>query len=130
MMGFRVGLTYNVKTEYIFRPGDPPDANAEYDHEDTIGVIERALRAGGHEVVRLGNPKALLAAKEKPPVDIVFNIAEGEGGRNRESQVPILLEMLGVPFVGADGLTLGLTLDKITTKKILDRKSTRLNSSH
>ena len=118
-MGFRVGLTYNVKTEYVFRPGDPPDANAEYDHEDTIGVIERALRGGGHEVVRLGSPKMLLANNGAPNVDIIFNIAEGEGGRNRESQAPILMEMFHIPYVGADGLTLGLTLDKITTKKVL-----------
>jgi len=32
--------------------------------------------------------------------------------------VPILLEMAGVPFVGADALTLGLTLDKVMAKKI------------
>ncbi|MBU1726573.1 MAG: ATP-grasp domain-containing protein, partial [Candidatus Omnitrophica bacterium] len=51
-------------------------------------------------------------------VDIVFNISEGLVGRNRESQVPIVLEMAGVPFVGADALTLGLTLDKVMAKKI------------
>jgi D-alanine-D-alanine ligase len=51
-------------------------------------------------------------------VDIVFNISEGLFGRNRESQVPILLEMANIPFVGSDGLTLGLTLDKIMAKKI------------
>jgi D-alanine-D-alanine ligase len=119
-MGFRVGLTYNVKSEYVFRPGDPPDANAEFDHDDTIGVIEDAIKAGGHEVVRIGNARALLERGEgAKQVDIVFNIAEGYEGRNRESQVPILLEMLRIPFVGADGLTQGMTLDKIITKKIL-----------
>lgn len=119
-MGFRIGLTYNLKSEYVFRPGDPPDANAEFDHEDTIGVIEQAIRSGGHEVVRLGNARALLEHPEQlKSVDIVFNLAEGYEGRNRESQVPIILEMLRVPFVGADGLTLGMTLDKIITKKIL-----------
>lgn len=119
-MGFRVGLTYNVKSEYVFQPGDPPDANAEFDHDDTIGVIEEAIRAGGHHVVRIGNARALLSQRERlKDVDIVFNIAEGDEGRNRESQVPILLEMWRVPFVGSDGLTLGLTLDKIMTKKIL-----------
>lgn len=119
-MGFRVGLTYNLKNEYVFRPGDPPDANAEFDHEDTVGVIEQSIRAGGHQVVRLGNARAILEQPERlKQVDIVFNIAEGYEGRNRESQVPIILEMLRVPFVGSDGLTLGMTLDKIITKKIL-----------
>ena len=118
-MGFRVGLTYNLKTEYAFRPGDPPDANAEFDHPDTIAVIESALKRGGHAVVRIGNVRQLLEQRGRLRVDIVFNIAEGEAGRNRESQVPIILEMLDVPFVGGDGLTLGMTLDKVITKKIL-----------
>ena len=119
-MGFRVGLTYNVKSEYVFRPGDPPDANAEFDHDDTIGVIEDAIKAGGHEVVRIGNARQVLERLDLvKSVDIVFNIAEGYEGRNRESQVPIFLEMVRVPFVGGDGLTLGMTLDKIITKKIL-----------
>jgi len=32
--------------------------------------------------------------------------------------VPVILEMIGIPFVGADALTLGLTLDKVMAKKI------------
>ena len=119
-MGFRVGLTYNVKTEVVLKPGDPPDLNAEFDHEDTITHIERAFREGGHEVIRIGNARRLLEQwNQVHNVDIVFNIAEGYEGRNRESQVPILLEMLRIPCVGADGLTLGLTLDKVLTKKVL-----------
>ena len=119
-MGFRIGLAYNVKSEYVFKPGDPPDANAEFDNEDTIAVIEAALRAGGHQVVRLGHVRQLLQRLDDlKAIDIVFNLAEGDEGRNRESQVPIILEMLRVPFVGADGLSLGMTLDKIITKKLL-----------
>ncbi len=118
-MGFRVGLTYNVKSEFILKPDDPPDLNAEFDHDDTINVIEQAFKGAGHEVVRIGNARELLRRMGQVNADIVFNIAEGYGGRNRESQVPILLEMMQVPFVGADGLTLGLTLDKVLTKKLL-----------
>lgn len=118
-MGLRIGLTYNVKTEFVLKPGDPPDLNAEFDHEDTIKVIEAALRGGGHEVVRIGSARHLLQQMGRLDVDIVFNIAEGYEGRNRESQVPIFLEMMRMPFVGADGLTLGLALDKVLTKKVL-----------
>jgi D-alanine-D-alanine ligase len=118
-MTFRVGLTYDVKSEFVLKPGDPPDLNAEFDHDETIGVIETALKSAGHHVVRIGNARQLLQQIGTPDVDIVFNIAEGYVGRNRESQVPILLEMMRMPFVGADGLTLGLTLDKVLTKKVL-----------
>lgn len=118
-MPLRIGMTYNSKTEYVLKPEDPPDMNAEFDHDDTINVIEQALISNGHEVIRIGNAQQLLERTSKLDVDIVFNFAEGYFGRNRESQVPILLEMMQVPYVGADGLTLGLTLDKVLTKKVL-----------
>lgn len=113
-----VGLTYDLKTDYEFKKGDPPDANAEFDHPTTIDVIAKAIESQGVKVKKIGNVANLLEKIDNLNVDIVFNISEGLSGRNRESQVPILLEMAGIPFVGADALTLGLTLDKVMAKKI------------
>ncbi|MDD5269642.1 MAG: ATP-grasp domain-containing protein [Candidatus Omnitrophica bacterium] len=115
----RVGLTYDVKPDYVLKKGDPEDANAEFDHPDTIEVIKDAIESGGHKVVKIGNVRSLLKRIKNLDVDIVFNIAEGVTGRNRESEIPVILEMAGIPFVGADGLTLGLTLDKVMAKKVL-----------
>lgn len=114
-----VGLTYDLKTDYVFKQGDPPDANAEFDHPLTIDLIARAIESLGHKVIKIGNVNELLKKLAKLKVDIVFNISEGISGRNRESQVPIVLEMMNVPFVGSDGLSLGLSLDKAMAKKIL-----------
>ena len=113
-----VGLTYDLKTDYEFKDGDPPDANAEFDHPSTINVIAKAIETCGFKVKKIGNATNLLEKIDNLGVDIVFNISEGISGRNRESQVPVLLEMAGIPFVGADALTLGLTLDKVMAKKI------------
>ncbi len=113
-----VGLTYDLKTDYQFKEGDPLDANAEFDAPSTIDVIANAIAANNFKVKKIGNAANLLEKFGNLGVDIVFNISEGLTGRNRESQVPILLEMAGVPFVGADALTLGLTLDKVMAKKI------------
>ncbi len=113
-----VGLTYDLKTDYKFKEGDPLDANAEFDALSTINVIAGAIAANGFKVKKIGNANNLLEKIDNLGVDIVFNISEGLTGRNRESQVPILLEMAGIPFVGADALTLGLTLDKVVAKKI------------
>ena len=114
-----IGLTYNLRRDYIRRTGDPIDANAEFDHEDTVEILTKAFESRGHKVIKIGDVNNLLRSLESLCVDIVFNIAEGLDGRNRESQIPIILEMKGIPFVGSDGLILGLTLDKIFTKKIL-----------
>jgi D-alanine-D-alanine ligase len=113
-----VGLTYDLKTDYEFKAGDPPDANAEFDHPSTIDVIAQAIEKCGFKVKKIGNVNHLLEKIDKLGVDIVFNISEGIFGRNRESQVPVLLEMADIPFVGADALTSGLTLDKLIAKKI------------
>ncbi len=113
-----VGLTYDLKTDYKFKEGDPADANAEFDHPSTIDVIASAIDACGFKVKRIGNAACLLETIDNLGVDIVFNISEGLSGRNRESQVPILLEMAGIPYVGSDALTLSMTLDKIMAKKI------------
>lgn len=114
-----VGLTYDLKTEYEFKEGDPPDANAEFDHPSTIDLIANAIKSQGFKIKKIGNVTNLLEKiNNLNDIDIVFNISEGLTGRNRESQVPILLEMAGIPFVGADALTLALTLDKIMAKKI------------
>jgi len=113
-----VGLTYDLRTDYQFKAGDPADANAEFDHSSTIDVIAKAIEANGFKVERIGNAVNLLERVNSLKVDIVFNISEGLFGRNRESQVPIILEMNRIPFVGADALTLGLTLDKVMAKKI------------
>jgi len=113
-----VGLTYDLKTDYEFKEGDPPDANAEFDHPSTIDVIANAIESNGFKLKRIGNVTNLLEKLDNLGVDIVFNISEGISGRNRESQVPVILEMAGIPFVGADALTLSLTLDKVMAKKI------------
>ena len=114
-----VGLTYDVKPDYVHKKGEPEDASAEFDHPDTIDVIKEAIASGGYKVVKIGNVRKVLRRLNNIGADIVFNIAEGVSGRNRESEVPVILEMAGIPFVGLDGLTLGLTLDKIMAKKVL-----------
>ena len=127
-MGKTIGLTYNLKTDWVCGPNDPYDVNAELDKPHTIEKIVQAFEAGGHRVKRIGNVHQLLSQLQLSQqelgqldnlnVDIVFNICEGTVGRNRESQVPMLLELKGIPYVGSDALTLGITLDKAVAKKL------------
>jgi len=114
----KIGLTFDLREDYLLKEGEPADKYAEFDAKETIDIIMKAIEANGHRVLPLGGVNNLLSLEKRPDVDIVFNLAEGLMGRNRESQVPILLELMQIPFVGGDALTLGLTLDKILTKKI------------
>lgn len=116
-MPLLVGLAYDIKPAQQKRA--PEDAYAEYDSPETISSVEEALKAGGHRVVRIGGSTALLKKLQRLKCDIVFNIAEGISGRNRESEVPILLDLAGIPYTGPDALALSVALDKPTAKKIL-----------
>jgi D-alanine-D-alanine ligase len=98
----------------------PPDSDefAEWDSLETIDAVAGALAELG-EVVRLEAtedfPEQLHA--ERP--DLVFNIAEGLHGVNREAHVPAICEFFGIPYSGSDPFTLSLCLDKARTKEIL-----------
>lgn len=112
----RIGLTFNLKPELAPAPGDPIDRYEEFDSEETVEAIAEALRRLGHVVERLGwGPPmldALIRRAQGERLDGVFNFAEGIGGRGRESQVPAMLEMLGIPNTGSDPVALALALDK------------------
>ena len=110
----RIGFTYNVK-----RQGNYGDADAEYDSPTTIEAITTALESMGHIVVPLEANRELPSKLMESKVSLVFNIAEGLSGRNREAQVPALCELCGIPYTGSDSATLALALDKALTKRLL-----------
>ncbi|HEY3593583.1 MAG TPA: ATP-grasp domain-containing protein, partial [Polyangiaceae bacterium] len=111
----KVGFAFNIKRV----DSATHDSEAEYDSPRTIEAITRAIESYGHQVVALeatGDfPRALMTSG----VDLVFNMAEGIRGRNREAQVPSLCELLGIPYTGSDPATLSLCLDKGLGKRIL-----------
>jgi D-alanine-D-alanine ligase-like ATP-grasp enzyme len=112
----RIGLTYNLKPAGVELAVADNDQFEEFDSVETIEALESAIRAAGHDPIRLGWGLEMLEALQRKRVDGVFNIAEGVGGRGRESQVPAVLEMLGIPCTGSDALTIALTLDKALAK--------------
>ncbi len=113
----RIGLAFNMKRKA--ENGEVEDKYAEFDDESTIIAIKNAIKSAGYNIV-------LLEADEKFPervmsnnIDFVFNIAEGMRGESRESHVPAILEMLGIPYTGSGILTHAISLDKKRTKQIL-----------
>ncbi|MFQ5571252.1 MAG: D-alanine--D-alanine ligase [Rhodothermales bacterium] len=114
----RIGLVYDLFDAYPWKPGDPPDADAEYEPEATVEALEAGVRVLGHTPVRIGSARDLLARIHTLDIDAAVNIAEGAHSRNREAYAPMLLEMAGIPFLGSDALTLSLSLDKAWTKDL------------
>lgn len=116
-----IGIVYELFGAYPRRAGEPADAQVEYEPEATIVCLEDAIRRLGHRPVRLGRPHDLLAAARTGAVtvDAALSIAEGYGSRNREAWGPVLLDMLSIPQLGSDALTLSASLDKAWTRALV-----------
>ena len=116
----KIGLAYDLKQSVTAAPADPADALEEYDSAETVNLLAAAIEQADHQPVKLGGGREFLENVLANPVDFVFNISEGRGTyRSREAQVPSVLEMLGIPYSGADPQTLAVALDKPLTKQIV-----------
>jgi len=115
----KIGITYDLQSDYL-KEGFTKEEAAEFDKEDTIDAIENTLKEIGFETIRIGNVKELTRRlAHGDSWDLVFNICEGMYGVGREAQVPALLDAWKIPYVFSGPLTLALTLDKATTKRVI-----------
>jgi len=98
---------------------EPPlDMLAECDSDETISAVQKSLRQRFQVFPVEADERAYARLKRLKPA-LVFNIAERLYGPNRESHIPTICEMLGIPYTGSDPLTLGICLDKSRAKEIL-----------
>jgi D-alanine-D-alanine ligase len=119
MSGLRIALLANLKVNAPHGAGEPRDRWSELDSERTVEAIAAAFRQAGHKVTFLEGDESLYGKLQRGHFDIAFNICEGHRGDSRESHVPAILEMLGIPYTGSKVLCLALTLDKPMAKRIL-----------
>ena len=116
MNHLNVALLYNLNHSSMLSPDAPPDALAEYTTQATVNAVSDALASAGHEVIQLEADLSLLDTIRRVNPDICFNMARGIDGRDRQSHVPALLEMLNIPFTGSGVLGHAIALDKAATK--------------
>ncbi|MEX2218197.1 MAG: hypothetical protein WD749_05500 [Phycisphaerales bacterium] len=117
----RIGLTYDLRDDYL-RLGYDEQQVAEFDREDTIVALEKAVRKLGHRPDRIGRVQSLLRRlADGERWDLVFNLAEGlsHTGIGREAQVPTILDLHGIPYTFSDPLVSSLTLHKGMCKRVV-----------
>ncbi|HTY58764.1 MAG TPA: D-alanine--D-alanine ligase [Bacteroidota bacterium] len=91
---------------------------AEWDTADTVAAVRDAL-AERYDVTMIEADEDAYEKLRKIRPFFAFNIAEGLYGPSREGQVPSMLEMLRIPYLGSDPLTLGICLVKSRAKEVL-----------
>ena len=138
-MRLRIGLAYNQKPSDDAEPpsktGAPTgphsasspvsiDHYAEWDEPATIAAVEAALSEVG-TVTRLEATEEFPSQLRQARPDIVFNIAEGLHGPNREAHVPAICEFHDIRYTASDPLTLCLALDKRRAKEVFLARGVR-----
>ena len=111
----RVGLTYNLRRIGV----SDGDSEAEFDAPATIDAIAEAIQRQGHQVFPCEANRELPRVLSALAPDLVFNVAEGVSGLNREAQVPALCELLELEFTGSDAACMAISLNKATAKRLV-----------
>lgn len=100
----------------------------EWEGKRSVEFIADTLIASGFETEIIDNKNKLIkllsniSSNDKKKT-ILFNLIEGFDSRNRESYIPGLAEMIGIPHTGSDAYAQNLTLDKYLTGLIAEKIS-------
>ncbi len=121
--GKRVAVLYNVDYEDACAADDPAWAARAQVGEVAAGV-GAILNDAGHDAHLIGvdgDLAALRARLADLETDCAFNLCESLCGDARlESAVPLLLELLGIPFTGSPPEVLSFALRKDRVKQRLE----------
>jgi D-alanine-D-alanine ligase len=121
--GKRVAVLYNVDFEDA-RPADDPAWAARAQVGEVSAGVAAILNDAGHDAHLIGvdgDLAALRARLMELEADCAFNLCESLCGDARlESAVPLLLELLGIPFTGSSPEVLSFALRKDRVKQRLE----------
>ena len=115
-----LAFLYNVRHDYLDVNDYHNQIEADFDDPITTKWQIKHLENLGFKIIPIeANENAYLKLKKhKKYIDIAFNVAEGIYGRDRELQIPAILEMLRIPYTGSSPLTHAFALNKAKAKQI------------
>lgn len=90
---------------------------ADEQKEVTADKINEVL-SKKYKIIKIVADEKIIEELKTSNVDIVFNLSTGIKGESRQSQIPAILEMLGIPYVGSGILAHAIALDKSVAKQI------------
>jgi len=87
--------------------------------QETKEQICRVLKKK-YDVVEIPADDEIIKNLVKSKIDLAFPLSTGITGESRQSQVPAILEMLNIPYIGSGILGHALALSKSMSKQIFD----------
>lgn len=113
-MSYKIGLVVD-KSKIGTKSAEAEQSDEQ--KEVTAAKIDEILRKN-YETERIVSDEKIIDKLIKSGIDIAFNLSTGIRGESRQSQIPAILEMLGIPYVGSGILAHGLALNKAAAKQI------------
>lgn len=116
-----IAIVYNERPSNIDRIDPKLEKFIEGDEWKTIEAIGQAASSHGHQVQYFPIDQNIYEKlkKAKKNIDLLFNLSEGvSSGADREAHIPMLAEILGIPYTGPDPLSAALILNKSRAKEI------------
>lgn len=117
----RIGLVYNLRPEGLDRKDPKLENFIEVEEWKTIEAMGKAMEAVGHKVTyfQIDGQIYERLKKAKKKIDLLFNFSEGVSkGADREAHIPMIAEILEIPYTGPGPLSAALILNKSRTKEI------------
>ncbi len=118
----RITMTFNLRKS-------EDEKQAELFTRDYVDKLVSALEELKHNVTPLevsGEPGEVVDKLLESNADLIFNMAEGVGGKRRESYYPAIYQLLGIPYTGGKPGLLHVGLDKRLAGKLLAIRGIRV----
>lgn len=117
----RIALVYNLRPSSKDRNDPTLEKSIEGDEWKTVEAIGEAIKSNGHRVKYFPISHDIYEdlKKSKRSIDLIFNLSEGiRDGVDREAQLPMVAQILGIPHTGPTPLSSALILNKSRAKEI------------
>lgn len=115
----KIGIVYELQEEPASWGEELVEESAEFAAVGEIETLTETLADLGHQPVKIGDFRQLVQfLHTRGQVDLILNYAAGITGQAREAQVPAFLDAMGLPYTGADPLSLAVCSDKAVTKGV------------
>jgi len=115
-----IAFLYNVRHNFSVSRDYRNQLEGDFDDPITTKWQIKHLKSLGYSILPIeANEKAYFKLfRLRKKIDLVFNVAEGIYGKDRELQMPAMLEMLQIPYTGSSPLTHAFSLNKAKAKEI------------
>jgi len=113
----KVGLIYDLDHGNI--KGDSELVHGDEQKTITRKSIAQILKEK-YQVIEIPADENILSKLKQSKIDMALNLSTGVRGESRQSQIPAILEMEGIPYIGSGILSHGLALNKAMAKIIFE----------